>query len=105
MDLYSAVAAINGAAEALAIVPNPAPIDPTGGSEGVPFLLGVAKWGTLIASGLAGVVSGALIAIGGMSRRAEMAQHGKVGLICAFIGVIVSGTWIFVTNTSWSFFS
>jgi hypothetical protein len=105
MDLQSAVTAVSGMADVLAIVPNPAPIDPTGGSEGVPFLLGVAKWGALIASGLAGVVSGALIAVGGMSRRAEMAQHGKVGLICALIGVVVSGTWIMVTNTSWSFFA
>lgn len=105
MDVPSLLAAVTESADALAIVPNPAPIDPTGGSTGPSFLISVAKWGSLIICGIVGVISGGVISFGGLSKRPDVADLGKKALFCSFIGIVVSGTWIIVTNTTWSFFS
>jgi hypothetical protein len=101
MDFTDAISAVSETAGLLAIIPNPAPIDPTGGAQGTSDLLSYAKWGSLFASALVGLISGALWAFGGLSRRPDMADLGKKALICSFVGIIVAGTWIRVTNTVW----
>ncbi|MBO3732758.1 hypothetical protein [Glycomyces niveus] len=103
MDLTTAISTVNGTADLLALVPNPAPVDPTGGSEGVSFLISSAKYIVLIICGIIGVVAGALIAIGGASKRPDTADLGKKALLCSFVGIVVAGVWIVVTNTTWSF--
>ncbi|WP_030157250.1 hypothetical protein [Glycomyces sp. NRRL B-16210] len=103
MDANSAIVVASRTVDVLALVPNPAPVDPTGGSEGVSFLISSAKYIVLIVCGIVGVVAGALIAIGGASKRPDTADLGKKALLCSFVGIVVAGVWIVVTNTTWTF--
>lgn len=81
------------------VVNNPAPIDPTGGANGINDLISYAKWGAIIACALVGVVSGGMIAIGGTSNRPDVQDRGKKGLLGAVFGVIVVAIAIPLVNT------
>jgi hypothetical protein len=70
------------------VVPDPAPTPPDGAGA-LTTLLSWIKWGSLICCAGAAVTAGGMIALGNTSRRAEMAERGKVTLICAVIGAIV----------------
>ena len=78
------------------VVPDPAPAAPTGANALVTLLSWI-KWGALLCCAGAGVCAGGMIALGNTSRRAEMAERGKVTLICSVIGAViiaVAGTLI-----------
>jgi hypothetical protein len=78
-----------GAAPAPApVVPDPAPAAPDG-SNALVTLLSWVKWGALVCCAGAAVTSGGMIALGNTSRRAELAERGKVTLICSVIGAVV----------------
>lgn len=70
------------------VVPDPAPAAPEGANALVTLLSWV-KWGALVCCAGAAVMAGGMIAVGNTSRRAEMAERGKVTLISAVIGAIV----------------
>jgi hypothetical protein len=70
------------------VVPDPAPAPPDG-SNALVTLLSWVKWGALVCCAGAAVTAGGMIALGNTSRRAEMAERGKVTLICAVIGAVV----------------
>lgn len=70
------------------VVPDPAPAPPDG-SNALITLLSWVKWGALVCCAGAAVTAGGMIALGNTSRRAEMAERGKVTLICAVIGAVV----------------
>jgi hypothetical protein len=69
-------------------IPDPAPAQPPGGGA-VSTLLSWVKWGALVCCAGAAITAGGMIAVGNTSRRAEMAERGKVTLICAVLGAIV----------------
>lgn len=69
-------------------IPNPAPAPPDG-SNALVTLLAWLKWGALVCCAGAAVMAGGMIAVGNTSRRAELAERGKVTLICAVIGAVV----------------
>lgn len=78
------------------VIPDPAPAAPSG-SQALVTLLAWVKWGALVCCAGAGVTAGGMIAVGNTSRRAEMAERGKVTLICAVLGsviVAIAGTLI-----------
>jgi hypothetical protein len=81
------------------VVNNPAPVDPTGGSNGINLLLSYAKWGAIITCALVGVVSGGMIAFGATSNRPDVQDKGKKGLLGAVFGVIVVAIAIPLVNT------
>lgn len=81
------------------IVPNPAPADPTGGSQGVSLLISYAKWGALIACALAAAISGGMMAIGKLSNRPDTAEKGKSAFIWSLGGVIATAIAIPLVNT------
>lgn len=81
------------------IVPNPAPADPTAGSNGISLLISYVKWGAVIACGISVVASGGLLAIGSLSNRPDHADKGKRGLIWSLAGVVVAAIAIPVVNT------
>jgi hypothetical protein len=81
------------------IVTNPAPADPTAGSNGITLLLSYAKWGALIACAIAAVVSGGLMAVGALSNRPDHADKGKRALVWSLGGVVVTAIAIPVINT------
>jgi hypothetical protein len=83
----------------LADVPNPAPQDPTGGSNGINLLVAYAKWGALLACGLAALVSGGMMAIGKLSNRPDTAEKGKSALVWSLGGVIVVAIAIPLVNS------
>ncbi len=70
------------------LIPDPAPAPPDGAGALV-TLLSWLKWGALICCAGAAVMAGGMIALGNTSRRAEMAERGKVTLICSVIGAVV----------------
>jgi hypothetical protein len=80
-------------------VQDPAPADPTGGSNGVNLLLGYTKWGALIACAGAAVVSGGLMAIGSLSNRPDHADRGKRALVWSLGGVVITAIAIPVIDT------
>jgi FtsH-binding integral membrane protein len=80
-------------------VDNPAPADPTSGSNGVTLLLSYAKWGALIACAIAAVVSGGMMAVGSLSNRPDHVDKGKRALIWSIVGVVVTALAIPVVNT------
>ena len=79
-------------------VPNPAPIDPTGGSPALSVLLGIVKYGVLAISAVAAVCSGAFFGFGKLSSRPDAAEKGKVAFIYSLLGVIVGFTAIPIVN-------
>jgi hypothetical protein len=70
------------------VVRDPAPAPPDGAGA-LTTLLSWVKWGALVCCAGAAVTAGGMIALGNTSRRAEMAERGKVTLICAVIGAVV----------------
>ncbi|MFK3983048.1 hypothetical protein ACI2K4_22060 [Micromonospora sp. NPDC050397] len=80
-------------------VPNPAPADPTGGSNGVSLLLSYVKWGALIACAIAALASGGLMAAGKLSNRPDTAEKGKSAFIWSLAGVIATAIAIPLVNT------
>ncbi|WP_067484282.1 hypothetical protein [Actinomadura hibisca] len=80
-------------------IPNPAPVDPTGGSQGINLLLSYTKWGVLIACGVVAVASGGLIAFGTISDRPGAAEKGKRAFVYSLIGVVASTIAIPMVNT------
>ena len=80
-------------------VNNPAPADPTGGSNGVNLLLAYAKWGALIACASSAVVSGGLMAVGSLSNRPDHADRGKRALLWSLGGVVITAIAIPLINT------
>jgi hypothetical protein len=80
------------------VVNNPAPQDPTNGSKGINLLVSYAKWGALIACGLAAVASGGMLAVGSLSNRPDHADKGKRALLWSLGGVIVVAIAIPLVN-------
>jgi hypothetical protein len=96
----SLLAAAGQAGHVLAgVIPNPAPADPTAGSNGITLLISYVKWGAVIACGVSVVASGGLLAIGSLSNRPDHADKGKRGLIWSLCGVVVAAIAIPVVNT------
>jgi hypothetical protein len=80
-------------------VPNPAPADPTAGSNGVSLLLSYVKWGALIACGVSAAASGGLMAVGSLSSRPDQVDKGKRAFLWSLGGVIASAIAIPMVNT------
>jgi hypothetical protein len=96
----SLLPAVSAARHALAgVVPNPAPADPTAGSNGITLLISYVKWGAVMACGLSVVASGGLLAVGSLSNRPDHADKGKRGLLWSLGGVVVTAIAIPVVNT------
>jgi hypothetical protein len=70
------------------VVPDPAPETPAGFNAGGTLVAWI-KGGALLCCLAAAIIAGGMIALGNTSRRAEMAERGKVTLICAVGGAIV----------------
>ena len=70
------------------IIPDPAPTPPVG-SDAVSSLIGWIKWGALACCFVSALLAAGMIPLGNTSRRAEMAERGKVTLICAVLGALI----------------
>ena len=83
------------------------PINPDpsllGGASGlVTQLLGLVMYISLVACIIAGLASGGMIAVGGVSRNVEMRSAGVRGLLYSIVGVVVIGSILVVMNTVFS---
>jgi hypothetical protein len=87
------------ALDVLADVPNPAPVDPTGGSNGVNLLISYTKWGALIALAIVAVASGAMMAVGKLSNRPDTAEKGKTAFVWSVGGAVVVAIAIPLINS------
>jgi hypothetical protein len=97
----AALAARAGLPAGLAI-PNPAPASPGPGSGAIATLLAWAKWLALAACAISAVAAGGMIAIGSVTRRAELASRGKAALIWAVVGAFVVAVAIPLVNHAFS---
>lgn len=99
-----AIALHHAAAQLLAhvagVMPDPPPVAPDGANALVTMLSWI-KWGALVCCAGAAVVAGGMIALGNTSKRAEMAERGKVTLICAVLGSVVIALAITLTSASY----
>jgi hypothetical protein len=83
------------------------PINPDpsllGGASGlIVQVLGLVMYISLVACVIAGLASGGMIAVGGVSRNVEMRSAGMRGLIYSIVGVVVIGSIVVVMNTVFS---
>lgn len=79
-------------------VPNPVPAGPGPGSGAIATLLAWAKWLALAACAASAVTAGAMIAVGSVTRRAELAARGKAGLAWSIVGAVVVAVGIPLVN-------
>jgi hypothetical protein len=84
------------------VVPPVTP-DSTGlpGAPAIHTLMGWAMSLSLAACVLGAIGSGAAIGIGHLSARPHMAERGKVGLVAAIIGAVVTGSAVHLVNTGY----
>jgi hypothetical protein len=80
------------------VVPNPPPASPGPGSGAIATLLGWLKWLALAACAASAVAAGGMIAVGGVTRRSELAARGKTGLVWSVVGAIVVAVGIPLVN-------
>ena len=80
-------------------IPNPAPADPTSGSNGVTLLMSYLKWGVLIACGVTCLASGGLMATGSLSNRPDHVDKGKRAFLWGLGGVLAAVIAIPMVNT------
>jgi hypothetical protein len=83
------------------------PINPDpsllGGASGlVTQVLGLVMYISLVVCFIAGLASGGMIAVGGVSRNVEMRSAGMRGLLYSIVGVVVIGSILVVMNTVFS---
>ncbi len=71
------------------VIPDPRPVKPPVGGGALTTMVAWLKWGALLLCVAAAAIAGGMIAVGNTSRRAELAERGKVTLICALIGAVV----------------
>lgn len=80
-------------------IPNPAPLDPTAGSNGVTLLMSYLKWAVLIACGVTCLASGGLMATGSLSNRPDHVDKGKRAFLWGLGGVLAAVVAIPMVNT------
>jgi hypothetical protein len=83
------------------------PINPDpsllGGASGlITQVLGLVMYISLVLCVIAGLASGAMIALGGVSRNVEMRSAGVRGLLYSIVGVVVIGSIFVVMTTAFS---
>jgi len=82
---------------AVAGVPNPPPASP-GFSGAVASLLAWVKWLALAACAASAVAAGGMIAVGSVTRRAELAERGKTSLLWSVLGAVVVAIGVPLVN-------
>jgi hypothetical protein len=85
-------------AAGLTNIPNPPPASPGPGGGAVATLLAWTKWLALAACAASAVAAGGMIAVGSVTRRAELAVRGKTGLVWSIIGAVVVAVGIPLVN-------
>jgi hypothetical protein len=85
---------------AAGVIPDPAPVAPTG-SGAIVTLFSWLKWGALLCCAGAAVTGGCMIALGNTSRRAEMAERGKVTLFSSVIGAVIVAVAVTLITSSY----
>ena len=85
---------------AAGVIPDPPPAAPVG-SGAVATLFSWLKWGALTCCAGAAVTGGCMIAVGNTSRRAELAERGKVTLFSSVIGAVVIGVAVALITASY----
>lgn len=85
-------------ARILAEVPNPAPVDPTGGAKGVSLLISYTKWGVVIVCAVITLASFGYMAAGNLQNRPEAAERGKRAFIWSLIATVGAALAIPLVN-------
>ncbi|GAB7048455.1 hypothetical protein [Catenuloplanes indicus] len=83
-------------------VPNPAPIDPTGGAQGVELLFAYLKWGVLGICGAIALASAGYMAWGALSHRPEENQKGKRAFLISGAATVAAAIAIPMVNNVFS---
>jgi hypothetical protein len=83
----------------LTAIPNPAPVDPTGGAAAVTLLFAYVKWGVLGGLGLAGLIGIGFMGWGKLSDRPDAAHKGKVTVLTCLAAALGAALIIPMINT------
>ena len=81
---------------------NPDPALLGGADNLVRQILGLVMYLSLVVCVVAGLASGGMIAVGGLSRNVDLCSSGTRGLLYSIAGVIVIGTVLVVLDTAFS---
>ena len=85
-------------AQILADVPNPAPVDPTGGAKGISLLISYLKWGVVIVCAMAALASFAYMAAGHLQNRPDAAERGKRAFIWSLVATVGAALAVPIVN-------
>ena len=100
IEMFIQQAAVQVLNHAAGVIPDPPPAAPVG-SGAIATLFSWLKWGALTCCGGAAVTGGCMIALGNTSRRAEMAERGKVTLFSSVIGAVIVGVAVALITASY----
>jgi hypothetical protein len=93
-------AAVQMLSHAASVIPGPPPAAPVG-SGAIGTLFSWLKWVALTCCAGAAVIGGCMIALGNTSRRAEMAERGKVTLFSSVVGAVAVGLAVTLVTASY----
>ena len=82
----------------LSSVPNPGPASPGPGGSAIADLLSWMKWLALAACAASAVAAGGMMAVGSVTRRADLAERGRTSLLWAVVGAVVVAIGIPLVN-------
>ena len=83
------------------LIPDPAPAPPDGSNALVTFF-SWAKWVMLLSCAMAAAIGGGFIGLGNLSRRAELAERGKVTLLCSMGAAVLIALAATLVSSSYS---
>lgn len=86
----TAVTLLDSAKVASGFIPNPEPVDPTGGSPAVTLLFSMLKGGIVIAAALGGLISVYYLIFGRFADSPKALSNGKVGIPVAAFCVVLA---------------
>ncbi|MFG3342416.1 hypothetical protein [Glycomyces sp. NPDC048151] len=89
---------LDSASIAAGFVENPAPVDPTGGSEGGTVLLAMLKGGAVLAAAVGALISIYYLIFGRFADNPKALSNGKFGIPVALCCVVLTFTAIPMIN-------
>jgi hypothetical protein len=79
-------------------IPNPAPVDPTGGAKGIGLLLSYLKWGVLLVCAASALGSFGYMAAGKLQNKPDAAERGKTAFFWSLVATVGAALAIPLVN-------
>jgi hypothetical protein len=86
-------------AQIIADIPNPAPVDPTGGAKGIGLLISYLKYGVLLVCACSALGSFGYMASGKLQNKPDAAERGKSAFLWSLLATVGAALAIPLVNT------